>query len=338
MLSISGLTTAFPTAHGEFRAVDNISFEVRANDRVAVVGESGSGKSMLMLSVLRLVPEPGQIVAGDVTFDGRDVGKLGEAEIADLRGSEIALIFQDPMASWNPVKRVGAQIAEAMELHRKIERPRIRDRVVELLRKVGISSPKERARAYPHEFSGGMRQRGMIGMGLSNNPKLLIADEPTTALDVTVQDQIIRLLRNVNEQYGTALILITHNMALVASLCDRVIVMYAGRIMEQANLADIFRAPQHPYTWGLLQSIPRLDQDSEEDLIGIPGSPLDNSQKVAGCKFQPRCHFRIDRCAVEEPELTAVGDDHVARCWVMMKNTAVRKNDDAAVRHSSATA
>jgi oligopeptide/dipeptide ABC transporter ATP-binding protein len=338
VLSIKGLTTAFQTPYGEFKAVDNVTLEVRAHERVAVVGESGSGKSMLMLSILRLVPEPGKIVAGEVCFDGRDIAAISARDMADLRGSEIALIFQDPMSSWNPVKRIGRQIAEAMELHRKIERKSIRERVVDLLRKVGIPSPRERARAYPHEFSGGMRQRGMIGMGLSNNPKLLIADEPTTALDVTVQDQVIRLLRDVNEQYGTALILITHNLALVASLAERVVVMYAGRVMERGTAEQIFRAPQHPYTWGLLQSVPRIDQDSEQDLIGIPGSPLDNSQKIAGCKFNPRCRFKIDRCMVEEPGLIPVGDGQVARCWVMMKNTAFQNNDDATNQASHATA
>ena len=338
VLSIDGLTTAFPTAYGEFKAVDNVSLDVRPHERIAVVGESGSGKSMLMLSILRLVPEPGKIVSGEVRFDGRNIATISARDMADLRGSEIALIFQDPMASWNPVKRIGRQIAEAMELHRKIERKSIRERVIDLLRKVGIPSPKERARAYPHEFSGGMRQRGMIGMGLSNNPKLLIADEPTTALDVTVQDQVIRLLRDVNQQFGTALILITHNLALVASLCERVVVMYAGRVMEQGTAAQIFRSPQHPYTWGLLQSVPRIDQDSEQDLIGIPGSPLDNSQKIVGCKFNPRCRFKIDRCLTEEPDLLPVGEGTGRPRWVMMKNTAFQKNDDAINPASHATA
>jgi oligopeptide transport system ATP-binding protein len=317
LLSVRGLTVKFPTARGPFRAVEDVSFDVHDGEKVAIVGESGSGKSMTMLSLLRLVPAPGAIEQGEIQFDSVDLLKLSGNAMARIRGSEMALVFQDPMASWNPVRRIGAQISEAMSLHRKIEPSKIAARVVELLQRVGIPSPAQRARAYPHEFSGGMRQRGMIGMGLANNPRLLIADEPTTALDVTVQDQVIRLLREVNEEYGTAILLITHNFALVASLCERVIVMYAGRVMECGTTREIFRDARHPYTRGLLRSVPRLDQVSDEPLYGIPGQPIDASQTVNGCKFHPRCEFKQDRCLSQEPPLVKLGPGREARCWLV---------------------
>ncbi len=316
LLSVRGLTTEFRTARGRFRAVDDVSFEVAEGERVAVVGESGSGKSMTMLSVLRLVPRPGRIAAGCITFAGIDLLKLGGRAMADLRGAEIALVSQDPMASWNPVRRIGSQIGEAMSLHRKIKPSRIKARIVELLRQVGIPASEQRQHAYPHQFSGGMRQRGMIGMGLANNPRLLIADEPTTALDVTVQDQVIRLLRQVNAEHGSAILLITHNLALVASLCERVIVMYAGRVVEQGSTRQIFSDPQHPYTRGLLGSVPRLDQAADEELAGIPGQPIDQGQTVTGCKFHPRCSLREARCSEAEPDLVEFGGGRSARCWV----------------------
>ncbi|CAN5620200.1 ABC transporter ATP-binding protein [soil metagenome] len=321
LLSVRGLTVEFPTSRGPFKAVEDISFDVGEGEKVAVVGESGSGKSITMLSLLRLVPEPGKIKAGTIDFEGRDLSKLTGVQMANLRGSEMALIFQDPMASWNPVLRIGEQIGEAMRLHKKIEPSKIAKRILYLLERVGISAPAKRANAYPHEFSGGMRQRGMIGMGLSNNPRLLIADEPTTALDVTVQDQIIRLLREVNKEYGTAILLITHNLALVASLCDRVIVMYSGRVVEKGTAEQIFRNPRHPYTQGLLKSVPRLDAEDDE-LYGIPGQPIDPSQSVTGCRFNPRCQYRIDRCSVEEPPLLDMGNAQEARCWVAIKEIA----------------
>ncbi|MFK4446020.1 oligopeptide transport system ATP-binding protein [Caballeronia udeis] len=319
LLSVSGLTVQFETADGPFQAVEDLTFEMHERERVAVVGESGSGKSMTMRSILRLVPRPGRIVSGDIHFAGKDVLRMRAKQMMALRGSEIALIFQDPMSSWNPVRTIGAQIREAMTLHSKVKPQAIRARAIELLKHVGISSPEKRVDAYPHEFSGGMRQRGMIGMGLANHPRLLIADEPTTALDVTVQDQVIRLLRDVNSVHGTALLVVTHNLALVASLCDRVIVMYAGRVVEQGTTEQIFNDPQHPYTWGLLKSVPRMDHAAGELLYGIPGQPIDPSLRLQGCRFQPRCAFREPRCEKEEPALEAVGENHLARCWVTMK-------------------
>jgi peptide/nickel transport system ATP-binding protein/oligopeptide transport system ATP-binding protein len=315
LLSVSGLTTTYPTPAGEFRAVDQVSFEVQPSERVAIVGESGSGKSQTVLSVLGLVQKPGR-VSGTARFRGRDLLQLSRHELRRVRGGEIAMIFQDPMTSWNPVLRVGTQIEEAILLHRNVGSTERARQVRHLLEQVGIADPAERARNYPHQLSGGMRQRGMIAMGLANDPALLIADEPTTALDVTVQDQIIRLLRQLSERAGTAILLITHNLALVASLCDRVIVMYGGRILETGPTDRIFSAPQHPYTQGLLKSIPRLDHAKAERLDAIQGQPLAADTPVRGCKFHPRCPHRMDRCTEEEPTLEPIADGHLARCWL----------------------
>jgi oligopeptide/dipeptide ABC transporter ATP-binding protein len=319
LLSVNGLTTAYPTPRGEFRAVDNVSFEVQAGERVAIVGESGSGKSQTMLSVLGLVQKPGRVIAGTVHLRGRNLLALSERELSRIRGSDIAMIFQDPMTSWNPVLRVGTQIEEAILLHRNLGASARWLRTLDLLRQVGIPDTAERARSYPHQFSGGMRQRGMIAMALANDPALLIADEPTTALDVTVQDQIIRLLRQLSERSGTAILLITHNLALVASLCDRVMVMYGGRILESGPTDRIFSDPQHPYTRGLLRSIPRLDHARDERLEAIRGQPITAATMVAGCKFHPRCPLRIARCVEAEPGLEPAGGGHFARCWVTVE-------------------
>jgi oligopeptide/dipeptide ABC transporter ATP-binding protein len=323
LLSVNGLTTAYPTLRGEFRVVDNVTFDVQAGERVAIVGESGSGKSQTMLSVLGLVQKPGRVIAGTVRLRGRNLLELSQRQLSRIRGSEIAMIFQDPMTSWNPVLRVGTQIEEAILLHRNFGTSARAVRTLDLLRQVGIPDTAERAKSYPHQFSGGMRQRGMIAMGLANDPALLIADEPTTALDVTVQDQIIRLLRQLSESSSTAILLVTHNLALVASLCDRVIVMYGGRILESGPTDRIFSDPQHPYTWGLLRSIPRLDQAKDERLEAIRGQPITAETMVDGCKFHPRCPLRIARCVEEEPTLELVGGAHFARCWVLMKNAGV---------------
>ena len=279
---------------------------------------------MTALSILRLVPEPGRIVGGRILFGPevrrKDVVRMSDEEIREFRGNDVAMIFQDPMTSMNPVLRVGFQIKEAMAAHERFSPQQAQERVVPMLEKVRIPGAKQRATNYPHQFSGGMRQRAMIAMGLSNEPSLLIADEPTTALDVTVQAQIIELLRDLNREMGTAIILITHNLAVVASLCTRVIVMYAGRIVEQGSTRQIFKSPQHPYTWSLLRSIPRLDQTRHDKLLNIAGMPPDLSNPPPGCKFHPRCRFRIDRCITEEPPLEPVDDGQEARCWVLMRN------------------
>jgi oligopeptide/dipeptide ABC transporter ATP-binding protein len=275
---------------------------------------------MTALSILRLIPDPGRITNGRILFGEHDVLQMADEEIREFRGKDVAMIFQDPMTSLNPVLRVGFQIEEAMAAHERFTRQQARDRVVPMLQRVRIPAAAERARDYPHQFSGGMRQRAMIAMGISNEPSLLIADEPTTALDVTVQASIIELVRDLSRELRASVILITHNMALIASLCQRVIVMYAGRIVEEGPTRAIFKNPQHPYTWSLLRSIPRIDETTHEKLISIRGMPPDLSKLPPGCKFHPRCRFRIDRCMTEEPPLLEVDPGQQARCWVMMKN------------------
>jgi oligopeptide/dipeptide ABC transporter ATP-binding protein len=310
------------------KAVDGVSFEVNRGETIGIVGESGSGKSVTSMSILRLVAEPGRIVSGRILFgegQQKDVVQMTDDEIRDFRGNDVAMIFQDPMTSLNPVLKVGFQIREAMDAHERFTSKEAEARVVPMLKRVRIPAPEERAKNYPHQFSGGMRQRGMIAMGLSNEPQLLIADEPTTALDVTVQAQIIELLRDLNRELGTAIILITHNLAVVASLCTRVIVMYAGRIVEEGPTRQIFKNPQHPYTWSLLRSIPRLDAVRHDKLLTISGMPPDMTNPPPGCKFHPRCRFRVERCLQEEPPLEEVDPDQRARCWVLMKNALAQE-------------
>jgi len=302
------------------KAVDGVSFEVAKGETVGIVGESGSGKSVTALSLLRLVPEPGRVVDGRVMFGSTDVLKMDHEELREFRGSDVAMIFQDPMSSMNPVLRVGFQIEEAMDAHQRFTHKQAKERIVPMLDTVRIPAAPQRAKDYPHQFSGGMRQRAMIAMGLSNEPSLLIADEPTTALDVTVQASIIELLRDLNRERGMAIILITHNLAVVASLCTRVIVMYAGRIVESGTTHQIFNSPQHPYTWSLLRSLPRVDELQHDRLLNIRGLPPDMTNLPAGCKFNPRCRFRVERCFREEPPLDEVAPGQNARCWVLMRN------------------
>ncbi|MHB8719367.1 MAG: ABC transporter ATP-binding protein [Candidatus Dormibacteria bacterium] len=322
LLEVDGLTTQFKVRGGTVRAVDGVSFKVNRGQTVGIVGESGSGKSITALSILRLVPEPGRVVAGSVTYDGQDVLAMDRDALHRFRGNDVSMIFQDPMSSLNPVLKVGYQVEEAMIAHDRFSKKVAEQRVLQLLRAVRIPDPERRAREYPHQFSGGMRQRAMIAMGLSNEPGLLIADEPTTALDVTVQAQILEQLRDLNRELGTAIILITHNMAVVASVCSWVIVMYAGRIVEQGPTAEIFASPQHPYTWSLLRSLPRIDDARGEKLLSVRGLPPDLTNLPPGCKFHPRCPFRIDKCDKEEPDLLAVGSAHLSRCWVQMGSVA----------------
>src|SRR5919201_1288123 len=271
LLRVEDLKTQFFTSRGVVRAVDGVSFEVNRGETLAIVGESGCGKTMTAFSILRLVPDPGRIVSGRILFKDRDVVTMDDEEVREFRGNDVAMIFQDPMTSLNPVTRVGQQIEEAMSAHERFSKKEAVSRVVPLLKQVRIPEALQRAKDYPHQFSGGMRQRAMIAMGLSNEPELLIADEPTTALDVTVQAQIIELLRTLNQELGTAIILITHNLAVVASLCQRIVVMYAGRVVEQGPTRQIFKNPQHPYTWSLLQSIPRIDETTHQKLLTIAG-------------------------------------------------------------------
>jgi oligopeptide/dipeptide ABC transporter ATP-binding protein len=320
LLRLEDLKTQFFTSRGVVQAVDGVSLHVDEGETVGVVGESGCGKTMTALSILRLVPDPGRIVGGHIWFRDRDVVKMDHEQIREFRGSDVAMIFQDPMTSLNPVTRVGNQIEEAMTAHERFSTRDAIGRVVPLLQRVRIPAAERRKQDYPHQFSGGMRQRAMIAMGLANEPSLLIADEPTTALDVTVQAQIVTLLKQLNRELGTAIMLITHNMALVASICSRVIVMYAGRIVEQGPVEQIFREPQHPYTWALLRSVPRVDEVRRQRLVSISGMPPDLVRLPPGCKFHPRCAFRVDRCSEDEPPLGEVGPEQIARCWVLMRN------------------
>ncbi|MBV9826470.1 MAG: ABC transporter ATP-binding protein [Alphaproteobacteria bacterium] len=322
LLTVRDLRVEFPARDREpIAAVGGVGFSVEAGEIVGIVGESGSGKTMTVRALLRLLPKNAE-VSGDIRFNGADVLAMRPGEVRGLRGGAMAMVFQDPMTSLNPVLRVGDQIGEAIEVHHKTRRGTLRQRVEALFTRVGITRGRERARAYPHEFSGGMRQRAVTAMAVANDPALLIADEPTTALDVTVQDQIIDLLLDLNQRSNTAILLITHNIALVASLCRRVLVMYAGRIVEDGPVEAVLRAPQHPYTWSLLQSVPRLDREVER-LAAIPGQPPDPSMPPAGCRFQPRCRFAVPRCAEAEPPLDEVEPGHHARCWVLMSNLAV---------------
>ncbi|HEX9561291.1 MAG TPA: ABC transporter ATP-binding protein [Candidatus Dormibacteraeota bacterium] len=315
LLELHDLKTQFFTPEGVVKAVDGVSLELHAGETLGIVGESGSGKSVTALSVMRL-QRPGKIVSGEVRFKGRDLTKLSEIEMREIRGQEIAMIFQDPMTSLNPVFRTGWQVGEPVRLHQGWDKTRAMGVAVSMLNKVGIPAPEKRAHDYPHQFSGGMRQRAMIAMGLTTTPKVLIADEPTTALDVTIQAQILDLLRQVNREFGTATILITHNLGVVAGMCERVMVMYAGRIVESGPTVDVFAHPKHPYTWSLLRSIPRLDEERHEALKPIEGLPPDLINLPPGCAFHPRCTFKIERCSRDVPALTRVGDTQLAACWV----------------------
>jgi oligopeptide transport system ATP-binding protein len=321
---VHDLKTQFFTPEGVVKAVDGVSFELSAGETLGIVGESGSGKSVTALSLMRLIPPPGRVVGGRVMYDGNDLTKLSEAEMQGIRGESIAMIFQDPMTSLNPVFRVGWQVGEPLVLHRAESKAKAFASAIAVLAKVGIPSPGDRARDYPHHFSGGMRQRAMIAMGLTTTPKVLIADEPTTALDVTIQAQILELLRNVNREFGTATILITHNLGVVAGMCERVMVMYAGRIVESGPTEDVFAHPKHPYTWSLLRSIPRLDADRREALKPIEGLPPDLIDLPTGCAFHPRCPFAVDRCSRDTPALNRVGDTQLAACWVTQSGTELR--------------
>jgi oligopeptide transport system ATP-binding protein len=324
LLEVHDLKTQFFTPEGVVKAVDGVSLELNAGETLGIVGESGCGKSVTALSVMRLIPPPGRIVGGRVLYDGHDLTKLSESEMQGIRGESIAMIFQDPMTSLNPVFKVGWQVGEPLMLHRAESKAKAFASAVSVLAKVGIPSPGDRARDYPHHFSGGMRQRAMIAMGLTTTPKVLIADEPTTALDVTIQAQILELLRTVNREFGTATILITHNLGVVAGMCERVMVMYAGRVVESGPTEDVFAHPKHPYTWSLLRSIPRLDADRHEALKPIEGLPPDLIDLPSGCAFHPRCTFAVERCKRDTPALNRVGDTQLAACWVTQSGTELR--------------
>jgi peptide/nickel transport system ATP-binding protein len=320
LLEVRDLRVRFSTEDGVVKAVDGVSLSVEAGKTIGVVGESGSGKSVSMLTVMGLTRAENASISGSVSFEGRDLLSLSDHDLRRVRGNDIAMIFQDPLSSLHPFYRVGSQLVEAMQAHREISKAAARDRAVELLGMVGIPDPRQRVDAYPHELSGGMRQRAMIAMALSNEPKLLIADEPTTALDVTVQAQILQLMARLQRELGMAVVLITHDLGVVAEVTDEIVVMYAGRIVESASTDKIFRAPEHPYTWGLLRSIPRLDRPRDEPLIPIAGLPPSLITLPGGCSFHPRCPYVRDRHRRVDPQLEPLPDDPTHRVACLLES------------------
>ena len=318
ILQVEDLQVHFHTEDGIVRAVDGVSFEVQPGETLGIVGESGSGKSVTNLALLGLIPQPpGKIVGGTANYQGKDLLKMSDRELAEIRGNRIAMIFQDPMTSLNPFLTIEEQLTEVTKLHLKHDHKTALKRSIDMLHQVGIPSPDKRIGSYPHQFSGGMRQRVMIAMALLCEPDLLIADEPTTAIDVTIQAQILDLLKELQQKKGTAIIMITHSMGVIANICDRVQVMYAGKIAEEADAGPLFADPRHPYTLGLLESIPRLDEHKGDELTPIEGQPPDMTQRPRGCAFHPRCRYRIDRCEQEDPPLVESKNGGRSACFVL---------------------
>ncbi len=315
LLEVRGLKTYFNTEDGVVKAVDGVDFVVNKGEILGLVGESGCGKSVTSLSILRLVGRPGKVIAGEIFFDGRDLLKLSEEEMTKMRGDRISMIFQQPQSSLNPVFTVGDQVAEVLQIHQKMNKEESWQHAVELLSLVGIPDPAKKAKAYPHEMSGGQAQRVMIAMALALSPELLIADEPTTALDVTIQAQILDLMRGMQKKLGTAVVLITHDLGVIAEMADRVAVMYAGQIVEQSNVIELFEHPKHPYTVGLIASIPVLGHVIET-LEVIPGSVPNLIELPVGCRFAPRCKFAMRICTEQSPDLLPVVEGHDVRCWL----------------------
>ncbi len=321
ILDVKNMKTSFYTHVGEVQAVRGVSFSLKKGEALGIVGESGSGKSVTSMSVMQLLQYPGRVKEGEIMFKGDDILKKDKKEMMNIRGDEIAMIFQDPMTSLNPVYKIGDQIMEAIIRHQGLSKAEAREKAIDMLRLVGIPSPEERVDNYPHEFSGGMRQRAMIAIALSCEPDLLIADEPTTALDVTIQAQILELLKELSVKIDTSIILITHDLGVVADVCDRICVMYGGLIMEEGTAEEIFYEPMHPYTMGLLKSIPRMDEESEDQrLIPIPGSPPDMIKPPVGCPFAARCPYTMKVCMEKMPEYTTTNTGHRAVCWLNHKD------------------
>jgi oligopeptide transport system ATP-binding protein len=326
LLSVKNLETRFRTREGVVHAVNGVSFKLNEGETLGIVGESGCGKSVSVLSVLRLIPmPPGEIVAGTVDFQGKDLLKLSQEELRHVRGAQIGLVFQDPMTSFNPVLTIGSQLMEPLEIHLGMNKQQAWDRAVELLDMVQIPNAADRLKDYPHQFSGGMRQRAMIAMALSCSPQVLIADEPTTALDVTIQAQIIELVKSLRDELGMAIIWITHDLGVIAGLAERVNVMYAGYIVEESKVKDIYQSPEHPYTLGLLRSLPRLDMEEKKRLVSIEGVPPVLFKIPKFCPFVSRCTYRVEKCLQENPPLLTVGKDHKAACWVNTRTGEVRQ-------------
>jgi oligopeptide transport system ATP-binding protein len=320
LLQVKDLKTQFFTQDGVVKAVDGVSFDLTEGETLGIVGESGCGKSVTAMSIMRLIPHPpGRIVGGEIIFDGDDILKMRENEMREIRGNKIAMIFQDPMTSLNPVLTINNQISESLELHMGMSKSEARKRSIELLKLVGIPSAESRVDNYPHQFSGGMRQRVMIAMALACNPRLLLADEPTTALDVTIQAQILDIIKRLCVERGTAVIMITHDLGVVAGIAHRVHVMYAGHIVEKAVTRDLYGDPRHPYTLGLLKSIPRLDESRKQKLTPIEGLPPDLIEPSDMCDFAPRCLFSVDKCWGQRPTLREVAPGHEVACWVDVK-------------------
>ena len=317
LLSVRNLKTYFYTDEGVVRAVDGLSYDLQRGEVLGIVGESGSGKSVHALSLMRLIPTPpGKIVDGEILFENRNLLKLSDEEMRKIRGNRMAMIFQEPMTSLNPVLTIGRQLTETLETHLGTTSAQAEARAAELLSLVGITDGARRLGQYPHQFSGGMRQRIMIAMALSCDPALVLADEPTTALDVTIQAQILELMKSLSRRLGVAMLIITHNLGVVARYADRVNVMYAGKIVERATARELYANPRHPYTLGLLRSVPRLDEPRRARLQPIPGQPPDLSRLPVGCSFAPRCAYAVDRCREQPPPLEEVADAHVSACWL----------------------
>jgi oligopeptide transport system ATP-binding protein len=317
LLEVKNLKTSFFTHVGEVQAVRGVDFDLKAGEALGIVGESGSGKSVTSLSLMQLLQYPGTIKEGSILFEGDEIVTKSVKEMRRIRGNDIAMIFQDPMTSLNPVYTIGDQIMEAILEHQDVTKHQAREKAIKMLELVGIPSPEKRIDNYPHEFSGGMRQRAMIAIALSCEPKLLIADEPTTALDVTIQAQILELMKELKEKINTAIILITHDLGVVADLCSRIIVMYGGLIMEEGTVEDIFYEPKHPYTMGLLKSVPKLNNDKRERLVPIDGTPPDLIKPPTGCPFYARCQYSMKICQEQQPPFFSAGKGHRSACWLM---------------------
>lgn len=319
ILEVNHLSTSFFTHLGEVKAVRGNTFHMDKGDILGIVGESGSGKSVTALSIMGLIDHPGKIVEGEVIFKGQDLTKLSNKQMANIRGSEISMIFQDPMTSLNPVYSIQNLMVEVITRHQKVSRNQAKKIAIDKLRMVGIPEPEKRIKSYPHEFSGGMRQRAMIATALSCNPTILIADEPTTALDVTIQAQILEILRKLSTDIDTSIIIITHDLGVIAETCKKLVVMYGGLIMEQGTVDEIFHAPQHPYTMGLMQSIPKMEQKNKSRLVPIPGSPPDLMNPPQGCPFSPRCKYCMKICTEQPAPTYRIGDTHTSSCWLLNK-------------------
>ena len=316
LLEVKNLRTHFFTMDGVVKAVDGVSYDLEKGETLGLVGESGCGKSVSALSVMRLIPDPpGKIIDGEILLEGEDILKIGMEDMREIRGAKIAMVFQEPMTSLNPVLTIERQLTETLQLHMGMSRQESRNESVNLLTRVGIPDPETRVKQYPHQFSGGMRQRVMIAIALSCNPMLIIADEPTTALDVTIQAQILDLMKALTTEFGVALIIITHNLGVVARYADRVNIMYAGKVIERGTAREIYANPRHPYTVGLLRSVPRLDLPRRAKLDPIEGQPPDLINLPAGCAFRVRCRWAIDKCATDTPELMDTGEGHLSACW-----------------------